>query len=84
MGILPRVREMQWASRRVQLPWMLRNWPNFNAAPRIRDNLSTNRETLVSLMNKELLEDSSEVVLRRINSSAAPNPIPAARPANER
>jgi hypothetical protein len=34
-------------------PWMLRNWPNFSAAPRIWDNFATRRFMLASVITRE-------------------------------
>ncbi len=64
---------------RMNGPWILINWPNFNAAPRIWVSFATSLRMLASDMNTEGA-GSEEETERRSISPAAPYPREAARP----
>ena len=59
---------------RAHGPWILRNCPTFNAAPRICVSLDTMRVKFASVIirDDEVPVDSVDFVERRSNSEAAP------------
>lgn len=61
---------------------MLIIWPNFNAAPRILDNLRTKSSIFEGLNMREFWDSEAEevAVARRRDSFKAPKPRPAANP----
>lgn len=64
-------------------PWILINWPNLSAAPRILVSLSTKRRTFASDSIGEVWESPPEEpipLLLRSASDAVPHPSPAAKP----
>jgi hypothetical protein len=60
---------------------MLMNWPSFNAAPRIRPSVATNRRTFASDM--KTLPVPPRPVDRRMDSEAAPKDNDAASAGRE-